>query len=156
MIGVVLTALVVGLPMVSEAKKKPSAKRVVTATVNGKKVTWRGRLLSFNYGAGGLIIVGTKVRATKTIGVGCPILLSAYTYPVTFDTNCSGQYQEHAGKRYWFNTGHGPPTEPSFQVTFDSFDGTVVAGHFSGTLPPLIGATMPVTVEGTFQGPLNN
>jgi len=154
-LGILLATLVVALPVASEAKKKPSTKRVVEATVAGKHVKWSGRYLSFNYGASGLTIIGTKVRATKTIGVGCPILLDAVTYPVTFETNCSGQYAEHAGKRYWFNTGSGPPLQPSFQVTFDSFDGTVVAGHFSGTLPALIGATTPVDIEGTFRGPLN-
>jgi hypothetical protein len=40
-------------------------------------------------------------------------------------------------------------------VTFDSFDGTVIRGSFSGTLPPLTGATSAITLEGTFSGPLN-
>ena len=71
---------------------------------------------------------------------------------MTFDTYCSGQYAEHAGKRYWFNTGQ---TADPFSVTFDSFDGTVVEGHFSGTLPPLVGATTPAIVEDSFRGALN-
>lgn len=149
--ALVAAALMVGLPGVSEAKG--SKKRVVTVTVAGKHVQWAGRYLSFTQGDSGFIIVGTKVRATKTIGLGCAVLLSAQTYPVTFDTICSAQYAENSGKRYWFNTGG--PTSPPLQVTFDSFDGNVVQGHFSATLPALIGATDPVTIEGTFRGPLN-
>jgi hypothetical protein len=146
--AVALATVMAGLPVASEAK----GKGIVTATVNGKHVRWRGRLLSFTQSDSGLIIIGTKFRAAKTIGIGCPILLSAYTYPTTFDTYCSGQYAEHGGKRYWFNTGLS--ADP-FQVTFDSFDGTVVEGHFSGTLPPLVGATSPVTLEGSFRGVVN-
>ena len=149
--ALVMAMMVVGVPAVCGAKT--SKKRVVAATVAGKHVKWSGRYLSFTQNESGFIIVGTKVRAAKTIGIGCPVLLSAQTYPVTIDTYCSGQYAEHSGKRYWFNTGG--PTSPPFQVTFDSFDGTIVEGHFSGTLPPLTGATTPVTVDGTFRGALN-
>jgi len=146
---IALTTLTVGVPVASEAK---GGKRIVTATVNGKRVKWSGRLLSFTQGDSGLIIVGTKARASKTIGIGCPILLGASTYPLTLDTYCSGQYAERAGKRYWFNPGvSGEP----FSVTVESFDGTVVAGRFSGTLPPLVGATTPVTLEGSFRGAVN-
>ena len=143
--------LTAGAPVASQAKGK---KRVVTATVNGKHVKWSGRLLSFNYGESGLIIIGTTPGAKKTVGIGCPVLLDMQTYPVTFDSNCSGQYAENRQKRYWFNTGVTSIQGP-FQVTFDSFDGTVIQGSFSGTLPALIGATSPVTIDGTFSGPLN-
>lgn len=145
------TVVMVGLPAVSEAKA--SKKRVVAATVGSKHVKWGGRYLSFTQNESGFIIIGTKVRATKTIGLGCAVSLSAQTYPVTFDTICSAQYAENSSKRYWFNTGG--PTSPPLQVTFDSFDGNVVQGHFSATLPALIGATDPVTIEGSFRGPLN-
>lgn len=36
-----------------------------------------GRYLSFTQSDSGFIIVGTKARATRTIGVGCPVLLNA-------------------------------------------------------------------------------
>lgn len=151
MAAVALATLTLGAPPPSQAKGK---KRIVTATVNGKHVKWSGRLLLFNYGESGLIIVGTKPGAKKTIGIGCPILLDMQTYPVTFDSNCSGQYAEDRQKRYWFNTGVTSLQGP-FSVTFDSFDGTVIQGHFSGTLPALVGATSPVTIDGTFRGALN-
>lgn len=150
--GVVLATVVASLPSASEAKKA-GKRRTVSATIEGKHVKWGGRLLSFTQNDSGFSIIGTKAGATKTIGVGCPVILSAQTYPVTVDTYCSGQYAEHGGKRYWFNTG-GPTSAP-FQVTFDAFDGTVVEGRFSGSLTPVVGATSAVTVEGSFRGALN-
>ena len=130
------------------AKKRPV--RTVTATVNGKHIRWRGRLVLFNYDTAiGLRVIGTKILATKTIGVGCPILFSAYTYPFTM-TVCDATFQTRRGRHssFWTNLN-------TMQVTFNSFDGTNVTGTFSGTLDPLAGTTEgSLAIEGTFSGPL--
>ena len=150
--GVALVAFVFGLPGVTLARKP---KRIVSATIAGERVKWKGRLVLIHDTTGsGLTVIATKIFATKTIGVGCGILLAGQTFPLT-TTACSLSYtmRKHRQFQSWLNPGLDPSNP--VQVTVESFDGTVVQGTFSGTLEPTtIGAGPTLSVQGTFRGPL--
>jgi hypothetical protein len=144
--GAALAALLVGGPIgTAWAGKKPT----VSATIDGKHVRWRGRLVILTYGLdSGLNVIATKVRARKTIGVGCGVLLAGQQLPVTLD-NCSGLYQTGGiNAAEWF-------TPNTMQVTITAFDGVTIQGSFSGALAALPGhGTGTINVQGTFGGKL--
>jgi hypothetical protein len=147
---VALVAFVLGLPGLALAKKQ---KRTVSATIAGKHITWKGRLVLIHDTTEGFFtVIATKNFATKTIGVGCGLLLVA-GQTVT-PTGCSLNYMVRKGRhsQSWLNTGLDPSNP--VQVTV-SFDGTIVQGSFSGSLQPTtFGAGPALGVQGTFRGPL--
>jgi len=150
--GVALVALMVSLPAATEAKVR---KRTVSATINGERVSWKGRLVIFDETPGhGFTAVATKIGGTKTIGFGCGVLLEGQPLPLTA-TMCNATYATRRGNRAetWLNTGLDPGN--AFHVTFTSFDGSVVQGTLSGTL---LSATVrdgsTLTMQGSFRGPL--
>jgi len=150
-IGIVFAALMVSGPAATEAKTK---KRIVSAAINGQTVKWKGRLVIFREESGhGFVAVATKIRATKTIGFGCATLLEGQAFPLD-GMACNANYavRKRGVTTTWLNTGLDA-TNP-FHVTFQSSDGTVVQGTFSGTLPPATGGAAPLSVQGSFQGPL--
>jgi hypothetical protein len=148
MVGVAVVAVLLGVPGATLAKRQ---KRTVSATVGGKRVNWKGRLVIIrDTGAAGLTVIATKRFATKTIGVGCGIIL---TGPVT-TTACSLNYMVRQHRQFvgWFNPGLDPMDPVT--VTITSFDGTSIQGSFSGTLQPTTPAAgSPLMVQGTFGGP---
>jgi len=142
--GLALAILVAGLPV------KAAARGRIVASINGVNTRWRGRLVIFTYSASGLIAVATKPYARKTIGLGCPVLLDGQTFPMTL-TDCNALYSKGIGARskQWI-------APSGFQVTFDSFDGTVVEGSFSGSIPAASfhGDGTTLAVRGTFRAPI--
>src|SRR5689334_21922367 len=97
-----LIALFLAMPPTTLAKRQ---KRTVSATVGGKHVGWKGRFVIIHETAwSGLTVIATKAFATKTIGVGCGILLAGQTFPL--ETNaCSLNYQTRKGRHIqgWLN-----------------------------------------------------
>jgi len=149
MVGVAVVAVLLGVPGATLAKRQ---KRTVSATVAGKRVNWKGRLvIMHDTASAGLTIIATKRGASKTIGIGCGIIL---TGPMT-TTECSLNYMVRQRRQFvtWFNPGLDPMDPVT--VTITSFDGTTVQGSFSGTVQPTTPAAgSPLTLQGTFGGPL--
>ncbi len=144
-VGLALAILVASLPV------KAAARGRIVASINGVNTRWRGRLVIFTYSSSvGLAGVATKPYARKTISFDCPVLLDGQTFPMTL-TDCTALYAQGIGARskQWIQTS-------GFQVTFDSFNGTIVQGSFSGSLPaaPFHGDGTTLTVEGTFRAPI--
>jgi hypothetical protein len=147
--GAALAILAITLPATTEAKT-PHA---VSATVSGKRVKWKGRLVRVTDSTSGFILVATKLYATKTIGVGCGILLAGQTFPLTMTMGCNMNYAVHKhGGEIWLNTGLDPNNPMT--VTFASFDGTVVQGTFSGVLTSATLGGSTLSIQGSFDAAL--
>jgi hypothetical protein len=141
LVAVTLATLGLGLAGTTEAKTP----HIVTATIDGKHVKWKGRLVRLTDSQSGFfILAASKLNGSKTIGVGCGILLAGQTFPLTMTTGCSLNYQarKHGASQIWLNPGLDPSNPVT--VTFQSFDGTVVQATFSGVLmsPTLGGSTL--------------
>ena len=145
---VMIIALSVG-PLVTPAAARP-VKNTITATLNGKPVKWKGHFVVTSFGGAG--VIGTKRAGgiQRTLGVACAALLTGSTFPLTPDpAGCTANYTEmrfgrHSSARSWLAVN-------DVQVTYTSFDGTVVTGTFSATLAPVSGTTEPLTVQGQFR-----
>jgi len=152
--SVAAATLVAGAP--HDALAKP--KRVINATVNGKRLkpTPRTVFLGAEGGTIGFLAQAQKIAihgTTKTLLVSCAVVLAGRTYPFT-STDCLTSYSESKGLRHpvlkvWTDIVTG-----ATQVTFDSYDGTNIAGSFHGVAPagPTNAGLPPVTVDGTFHG----
>jgi hypothetical protein len=152
-------ALVVGLQGGEAiAKKRKKSKSTVTATIDGKRRTYKKRNVSINVGGGGVTIVATIARPhlnqlVTGVGVSCQLDLAS-TFPVTpvFPAFCVMSYTELKFKapivtRMW----GGSNGDSDVTVTYESHENGRLIGTFHGTLtsqdvPP----NPPVTVDGQF------
>jgi hypothetical protein len=146
--AVVFAVLVAGIPIEAAAKK---AKGVVTATVNGKRIKFT-RYVQISGGGSTIAFMvlaqGRKGAILRTIGVACGVF-PPVSVPGPGDF-CTSNYQEqrigrHPTAKAW------TAQVGTIQVTFDSYDGTQIAGHFSGTLGSISGDP-PVTIDAQFRG----
>lgn len=150
MILATLAVLMTGPAEDALAKKKKTQMR---ATVNGKTVKLK-RNASITGGGGTVAFFAVAQSRPKpllrTLSVGCgQFPPPAVPGPGVF---CTTLYQEmKIGKavtiRGW--TDHVGET----QLTFDSYDGGQVSGHFTADLTSLTGDP-PVHIEGEFSGPV--
>jgi hypothetical protein len=121
----------------------------VSARVNGRNLRYHAKKICDGFTPGAVSFVAAPRRyhlgqTVRTIAVACPLDLTTTSFPVT-PPFCSIGYTEIRVKV--------PPTAKEWggsseavQVTFTSFDGTHVAGTFSGTLQPEAGATSTASV----------
>jgi hypothetical protein len=76
---------------------------VVTATINGKRHRWKGRLVFFTAGPSGVIaIAGMPPRGgiIRTLGFACPVVLAGATFPLSPDpATCNATYTEERVRR---------------------------------------------------------
>jgi len=149
-------ALVVGLQGgEAVAKRRKKSKSTVTATIDGKRRTYKKKNVSMNVGGGGATIVATIARPhlnqlVTGVGVRCPLDLAG-TFPVT-PAACVMSYTEvkfHVPivTRKW----GGSSVDGDVTVTYESYENGRLTGTFHGTLtsqdvPP----NPPVTVDGQF------
>lgn len=148
----VAAALVVG-PAAEAVAKKP--KRIISATIDGKRLKPTKRTVYLSAGGGtiGFLASAQKIRirgTTKTLMVSCAVLLAGRTFPFT-STDCLVTYGETKGvsQKFWSHV----VIDGSTSVTFDSYDGTNIAGSFQSVVPPGPGnSAPPVSVVGTFRG----
>ncbi len=158
--AVVLAGLVAGMPGDAAAKKKRN-KVSVSATVNGKKLKPTPRTLDISGGGGtiGLGVLAQKIpggyRGTiKTLYVACATLWPPPALGVPL-LACTGNYSESntrnpGAMKFW----NGSPSDDSTTVIIDAWDGVTVQGHFTATFTALSSGLPPVTVAGTFSGPV--
>jgi hypothetical protein len=143
---VALTALaLVAVVSVDTALAK---KNKVIATVNGKRVKFKGIRVLASYSGNGTIIIGQKLGHTqRTFGFGCPIYPPTQTFPVNLPPEyCNANYTEVKG-----GTNYKTWLALSANVTYDSFDGSRITGSFSVVLDGLSPNGLPhATIEGTF------
>jgi hypothetical protein len=150
-IAAVLAVLVAGPSSDALAKKK--AKLQMRATINGKTI----KLKKNSSATGGgdtvavFVIAQTKPKPLlRTLGVACgQFPPPAVPGPGSF---CTTSYQEmkisrNPVIRAWTDL------VGETQVTFDSYDGQNVSGHFVADLTSLSGDP-PVHIEGEFSGPI--
>jgi hypothetical protein len=131
LVAVTLATLALGPARTTEAKTP----HLVTATVNGKRIKWKGHFVQLTDSQSGFFsLAASKVNGSKTIGVGCGILLAGQTFPLTLTTGCSMTYQarKHGASQIWLNPGLDASNPVT--VTFQSFDGTIVQATFNGVL----------------------
>jgi hypothetical protein len=148
-IAFALALLLVRVPDAASAKKN---KGQITATVNGKTVKAR-KNASITVGGGTVaffVIAQTRPKPLlRTLSVACgQFPPPAVPGPGAF---CVTSYQEmKIGPkpviRAW--TDHVGDT----QLTFESYDGQTVSGHFSADLTSLTGLP-PVHIDAEFSGP---
>jgi hypothetical protein len=147
-IAAILAATVAGMPADAAAKKNR-----LRATVNGKtiKFSYHPSITAGGDTVAFFVIGQTRPRPRgifRTLGVACgDFPPPAVPGPSMF---CTGNYQETnvrnpAASRFWTALVGG------VQVNFDSYDGTNIAGTFSGTLTSVTGDP-PITVDGLFRG----
>ena len=132
----------------------------VTATVNGKHIKWGAKKVHVTPIAGAVNFVAVPTRPhlhqlIRGLAFSCIIDLTASTFPVTVVSPqiCTiGYTQLRYGLNQHFEMWGATSFDNSVEVTFDSFDGRRVTGHFRGTLAAEIPTTNPpATVEnGTF------
>ena len=126
----------------------------VTATVNGRRVKFRKKLVCGGYTSGAVAVVGGQMphrlhQLARTIVVSCVLIdVTKSTFPVS-PPSCQVGYNEIRFKpqlaRQWVGAS------PDIQVTLEAFDGTRLQGSFGGTLGPFGGTTSAATVtNGTF------
>jgi hypothetical protein len=149
--------LVVGLHG-DEVVAKKRKKSTVTATVDGKRRTFKKKNVTVDVGGGGVTIVATIAKPhlnqfVTGVGVVCQLDLAS-TFPVTpaFPAFCIVSYDEfkfHAPivVRSWGSSN----VDSDVTVTYESYEGGRLTGTFHGTLasedvPP----NPPVTVDGQF------
>ena len=148
----VMAAAVLALVAVS-AETALAKKNKVIATVNGKRIKWKGRYVVVSISGNGTQIIATKPArpggTVRTVGFGCAIdPRNETTFPLTPPPEvCVATYTETkvsvgAQTNAWFAPNGA-------NVTYD-FDGTRLTGTFSVTLDPLGGSLPAVTIEGTF------
>jgi hypothetical protein len=128
------------------------------ATVDGKKLTFRNKLVCGGYTIAAFSVTGaTKnnpFHVIRSIQVGCDVDLTTAALPVS-PSICTIFYQEtrllppkHAFSKTWVSIS--TPDNPVLQVTISSFSGGRLEGTFSGTLAAGAGTTAATTVHGTF------
>ena len=152
-----VTVILAAMPI--DAAAKPSQK-VVTATIAGKRFRPTRRLvqLTANGGTIGFSALGQKLArpggTIKTLYVACAVLLTGRTFPFT-STDCLTNYSEtkvsrHPSMKIWSDIVIGQTA-----VTFDSYDGTQIAGSFHAVVPagPSNPGLPTITVDGAFHGP---
>jgi hypothetical protein len=146
-----LTVLAAGMPDPAQAK----AKRKIKATIDGKKLKPTKRTVYLSAGGGTIGFLAQAQRisirgTTKTLMVSCAVYFPGQGYPFT-STDCLTTYSETKGvsTRFWMDL-----VSPTTSVTFDSYDGTNIAGSFHATVPggPSNPDLPPVVVDGTFSG----
>jgi len=132
----------------------------VTATVNGKHIKWGAKKIGILPTPGAVSFVAVVKhphlhQLIRGLSFSCIVDLSTSTFPVTpvFPQLCvlgyvQGRFDLHQNYEMWGSTS----VDNSVEVTFDSFDGRRLTGHFRGTLAAEIPTTNPpATVEnGTF------
>jgi hypothetical protein len=130
--------------------KKPK----IVFSIDGKGYKYKGRYVVASTSGVGTIVIGTKParpgKILRTLGFGCAYLLPNETFPLVADPQaCNANFTEQkiGGS---FET-KGWLAVSGVAVTFESFDGTWLAGTMSGVLDPLTGTDAPVTVEATFK-----
>jgi hypothetical protein len=152
-IVVAVTALALGgIVSVETALAKKSK---IIATVNGKRVKFKGRYASTSTSDNGTITLGSKPgRVIRTLGFGCAVNLFRQTFPVTPPAEfCNGSYQETRNRGSSIN---GWLAIQGVNVTYESFNGTRATGSFSVTLEALTPSDLPpATIEGTFDTIVN-
>lgn len=150
-IAAVLAVAVAGPSSEALAKKKPKVQ--MRATINGKTVKLKKN--SSITGGGGTIaffvIAQTKPKPLlRTLGVACgQFPPPAVPGPGSF---CTTSYQEmKIGRNVVIRAWLDQVGET--QVTFDSYDGQNVSGHFVADVSSISGDP-PVHIEGEFSGPI--
>lgn len=157
--------LVVPLIVVALAAQAPVAnarkpKATLSAVVNGHRVRFGRKLISSSGdAASGVIAFGGAQKPHRlgqtlhSLAVGCAIALSANAFPAD-GMFCTMSYAEVKFSRHL--TTKSWAAVDGVTVTVTSFDGTRVAGTFSGTLQPGAGTDGPATLtDGKFDLPLN-
>lgn len=153
MLGVLVVAMALALAPAGSAIAKPK-RNLVDATVNGKRLKWKGRYVVASAGGSGVILAaGAPPRRgiVRGIGFGCPVSLTGVSFPLAPDpTNCNGTYTEtkvgrHPIIKAWTEL-------QGVQVVYASFDGTTMTGTFSAVMDPVPGnGAGPVTIAGEFR-----
>ncbi|HLY36507.1 MAG TPA: hypothetical protein VKU61_00635 [Candidatus Binatia bacterium] len=133
------------------------------ATVDGKKVTFRNKLVCGGYTIAAFSVTGaTKnpFHVIRSMQVGCDVDLTTAALPIS-PSICTIFYQEtrllhHPFSKAWSSIS--TPDNPVIQVTISSFSGGRLEGTFSGTLASETAGTPATTVHGTFSATavLNN
>jgi len=150
-VAAVLAVLVAGPSSDALAKKKNKGQ--VRVTVNGKTVKLKKNLSITGGGdtVAFFLIAQTKPRPRlRTLGIGCgQFPPPAVPGPGSF---CTTSYQETKISRNpvikaWIDQ------VGQTQVTFDSYDGQQISGHFVADVTSLAGDP-PVHIEGEFSGPI--
>jgi hypothetical protein len=150
LIAAVLAILVAGPSSEALAKKNKVQMRV---TVNGKTMKFK-KNGSITGGGGTIaffVIAQTKPKPLlRTLGVACgQFPPPAVPGPGSF---CTTSYQEMKISRNPVIKGWLDQVGET-QVTFDSYDGQNVSGHFVADVSSISGEP-PVHIEGEFSGPI--
>jgi len=145
---VVVAVTALALVAVVSVETALAKKNKVIATVNGKRYKFKGIRVLASYSGSGTIIVSQKLgRTLRTFGFGCPIYPPTETFPVNLPAEfCNANYTEVKG-----GTNYKSWLALTANVTYDSFDGTRIAGSFSVVLDGVSpNGLPPATIEGTF------
>jgi hypothetical protein len=148
-VAVALAALVAGAPTDAVAKRK---KNVTTAVINGKRIKFT-RYIYISGGGGTVafqVLAQTPIRrgVFRTLGVACGQWPPASVPgPGAY---CTANYTETKIGRQPTIKGWLAQVGEA-QVTFDSYDGSLIAGRFHVVMQGLTGEP-PITVDGLFRG----
>lgn len=149
-----VSVLVAALAATLAAEPAEARKNKVAATVNGKRLKWKGRFVSTGFSGAGTILTATKPArprgVIRTLAIGCAIYPPNETFPLTpLPQICNASYSEtkvapSVSVKGWLAV-------QGVHVVYESFGGGRITGTFSGTLGPLSGgASEPLVIEGTF------
>ncbi len=158
-VPLIVIALAAHAPDAAARKRKP--KESISAVVNGRRVKFARKLITTDGNAtvGDITLTGAQVprrlgRTYHSLSLGCAVALSGGVFPAD-GMFCVMSYVQIKFARplvthSWAGAADG------VQVTVTSFDGTRIAGTFSGTLEPDSATDGPATVtDGTFDVLLN-
>jgi hypothetical protein len=151
----VIAATVLALVSAVSVETALAKKNKVVATINGKRLKWKGRFVIASFSGNGTIIVATKParpgKIMRTFGFGCAIFPPNETFPLTPSAEiCNANYTETriSGANVSIN---GWLAVQGVQVTYSKFEGGRLEGTVSAVLDPLPGSGLAaVAIEGTF------